>query len=543
MNQTEEPHQSIPWWKKAVFYQIYPLSFMDSNGDGKGDIPGIISKLDYLNDGTPNSLGIDAIWLSPVYPSPNKDWGYDNTDHKSIDPSMGTMDDFKTLLKEAHDRNIRIVMDLVMAYTSDQHPWFIEARKSKDNPKHDWYLWHPGKKGKPPNNWFAAFDSQAWWWEESCQEYYFTSFTRYQPDVNWRNPELASAMYDIVRFWMDIGVDGFRMDVANYYFKDEDLRNNPYHFQLNPPDYQRHLYDRNRSESHKVCKAVRKILDEYPHRMAVGEIYTDDPTIAAQYYGNGDELHLNFNFAFGFCPWKASCFHRNIEEWEGLLKDKGWPVYTLSNHDDPKRHISRYARGKHTQARAKVAAAMLLTLRGSPFLYYGEEIGMTNRKMKKKELCDPMGEKYWPFLVGRDPGRTPMQWNSSAKAGFSTANPWIPVNDNYHRINVDQAKNDPQSLLSFYRKMIDLRKKIPALQYGNYRSLIDSPKAILAYERWINQDRIAVFLNFKRSNRTLSLKDHLSGKILLSTHRKENENIKIPGIKLYPNEVLIIKIP
>ena len=323
------------WWQSGVVYQIYPRSFMDSDGDGVGDLRGIVSKLDYLNDGTEKSLGIDAIWLSPIYPSPNKDFGYDISDYRDIDPLYGDMEDFKLLLREAHDRNIRIVMDLVINHTSDQHPWFIEACKSRDNPYHDWYLWHEGKNGKAPNNWFAFFDKKAWWWVDEVRKFYLSTWCRYQPEVNWRNPGLKEAMFDVMRFWLELGVDGYRIDVINWFMKDEQFRSNPFRPQLSPPDLQKHIYDRNRPETHDLCREIREVVDAFPDRFSVGEVYTTSVKDASSYYGNGDELHLAFNFAFLFKKWGAANFLQEIEKWDSLLRDKGWPTYTLSNHDNP----------------------------------------------------------------------------------------------------------------------------------------------------------------------------------------------------------------
>ncbi len=534
-----------PWWQTGVVYQIYPRSFMDGNGDGVGDLRGIISKLDYLNDGTERSLGVDAVWLSPIYPSPNRDFGYDVSDYRGIDPVYGNLEDFKRLLREAHDRNLRIVMDLVINHTSDQHPWFLEASRSRDNPHHEWYLWHEGKNGKAPNNWFAYFDRRAWWWVDSVGKFYLSTWCRYQPEVNWRNPGLKQAMFDVVRYWLDLGVDGYRIDVVNWFVKDERFRSNPYRLQVRPPDIQRHVYDRNRPECHDLCREIRSVVDEYPDRFAVGEVYTNSAAESASYYGQGDELHLAFNFAFLFQKWKASHFLRVIEEWDGLLRGRGWPTYTLSNHDQP-RHCSRYARGEETDQRARVAAAMLLTLRGTPFLYYGEEIGMLNRKIRRGQIQDPLGKKYWPLLKGRDPARTPMQWNASPHGGFTSAAPWLPVHPNHTTVNVEQQMADPGSLLSFYRELLWLRKKTPALSRGDYRSLISGPVDCLAYIRSHEEQEVLVLLNFVHRSltvrRALAEADCGQGawRILFGTHRTKGRPVNISNpIRLDPYEVLI----
>lgn len=533
------------WWQSGVIYQIYPRSFMDGNGDGVGDLKGIISKLDYLNDGTEGSLGIDAIWLSPIYPSPGRDFGYDVSDYRGIDPLYGDMGDFRVLLREAHARKIRIVMDLVINHTSDRHPWFTEARKSRHNPHHDWYLWHAGKNGKAPNNWFAFFDRKAWWWVDEVQKFYLSTWCRYQPEVNWRNPGLKAAMFDVIRFWLDLGVDGYRIDVVNWFIKDASFRSNPYRLQWRPPDYQKHIYDRNRPETHDVCREIRRVVDSYPGRFAVGEVYTKSPREAASYYGNGNELHLAFNFALLFQKWGASNFLRQIEQWDSLLRGRGWPTHTLSNHDQP-RHYSRYASGKDTASRARVAAAMLLTLRGTPFLYYGEEIGMSDLKLARGQIQDPLGKRYWPILKGRDPSRTPMHWNGSPYGGFSTAQPWLPVHPNHTVVNVESQAGDPRSLLSFYRELIWLRKRTPALCVGAYRSLVSHPTAYLAYLRSHEEQSVLVLLNFAGRRVTITLPgrgtDPMEGswEVLLGTDRAKGTRMDLSGgIDLKGYEVLI----
>lgn len=536
--------EDAKWWQTGIIYQIYPRSFMDSNEDGIGDLKGIVSKLDYLNDGTPESLGIDAIWLSPINPSPDKDFGYDISDYKDISQIYGKMDDFKLLLEEAHKRNIKIVMDLVINHTSDLHPWFIESRKSRDNPYHDWYIWHEGINGKPPNNWFAAFDKKAWWWVEEVEKFYYSSWTRYQPEVNWRNPKLKEAMYDVIKFWLDMGVDGYRMDVVNWYIKDDQYRSNPYRISFNPPDYQIHKYDRNRPETHGICKEIRQIVDNYSDRMTVGEIFTDESEVAAEYYGKGDELHLAFNFAFLFQRWKASHFHRIIERWEELTSGVGWPNYTLSNHDRP-RHFSRYGKPGESESRAKIAAAMMFTLRGTPFIYYGEEIGMSDRKIKRSQIKDPLGIKFWPFMKGRDPARTPMQWDDSPNAGFSNSIPWLPVHPNYNQVNVKKEKEDPLSILSFYRNLIWKRKQYPALLVGDYESIIKQPKDYLAYLRSYQNQSILVLLNFTnrafKANLMADQNPKLKGewKFLFGTHRKEGDKVDLLNLSLREYEVLL----
>ena len=518
---------------------------MDASGDGVGDLRGIIEKLDYLNDGTPSSLGIDAIWLSPIFPSPMFDFGYDVSDYTAIDPTFGSMADFDELLREAHKRDIKIILDFVPNHTSHLHPWFIESKKSKTSQKRDWYIWrqpkcagrHIHKKRPPfycrPNNWQSVFGGSAWEWDEGTGEFYYHHFLKEQPDVNWRNPDLRKAMYDQMRFWLDKGVDGFRLDVINHIFKDDRLRNNPYRIGRRPYDMQRHLYDLDRPEAIEVVKEMRALVDEYGkktgrERMLVGEVYIDDPRRAAPYYGGGtDGLNLAFFFKFSFMPFCARSFMNAVRLWEGILPKGAWPTYFLSNHDQP-RHIGRYKakNNEETTARAKVAATMLLTLRGTPFIYYGEEIGMKNLHIKRKDLKDPVGIRYWPIPVGRDMARTPMQWSDSESAGFTSSGAtWLPLHPNFKTTNVQKEAEDQNSLLNFYRSLVWKRKVSRALKKGSIEIIPGTPRTIFAYIRKFQDESCLIVLNFE--NRKHPFPDVLSEKlfskklpykILFSTH-------------------------
>lgn len=540
--------ESEVWWKKGVVYQIYPRSFMDSNGDGIGDIKGIISKLDYLNDGTENSLGVDAIWLSPIYKSPMKDFGYDISDYRDIDPMFGTMEDFKILLEEAHKRDIRIIMDLVINHTSDQHEWFIEASKDRGNPKRDWYIW----QDKKPNNWISLFEMKsAWWLDEKTKQYYLGTFTRHQPEVNWNNKDLKNAMYDMIRYWLEMGVDGFRMDVVNWFIKDEKLRSNPWRLSLNPPDFQKHIYDRNRPETHEICREIRKITDEYNDRMLIGEVFTDDTAVAVSYYGtHHDELHMAFNFNFLFQKWNAKDFYNSITKWYSNLPRDAWPNFTLSNHDQP-RHYYRYGNGKNAGVRARVAASLLLTLKGTPFIYYGEEIGMTCGKLKRSEIQDPVGKIVWPIIKSRDISRTPMQWSSSKNAGFTTGNPWLPVNRDYNCKNVSAQIKDEESTLSFYRSLIRLRKKHNELSLGDIEFIIHDVDNILVYKRIYKDECIIIVLNFSSRKQELNFQTgenvlsnenpDMEKTLIFGTHRKKGEKLCTRKVTIHPYEVAIFK--
>ncbi|NCN10648.1 MAG: alpha-glucosidase [Leptospira sp.] len=490
----------MSWWKDAVVYQIYPRSFYDSNGDGIGDLEGIIQKLDYLNDGTKNSLGIDAIWLSPIYPSPMYDFGYDISDYNSIDSVFGDIPIFKRLLAEAHKRNIKIILDLVINHTSHLHPWFLDSRSSKTSSKRDWYIWKDGIEGSEPNNFLAAFGGKAWTLDEKTGQYYYHSFLDEQPDLNWRNPEVKEAIFNMIKYWLDMDVDGFRLDVVNLFYKDSEWRDNPSRIfkGIRPYDRQVHIYDRDQPEMHELLKDLRKLLDSYGDRMSVGEVMMDPPgkvSIPASYYGNNDELHMAFNFAFLYSFWGAENFKKVIDEWQSALGLDNWPNYTLSNHDF-RRHISRYYAGKNSIVRAKLTALMLLTLRGTPFIYYGEEIGMESERVSRNELRDPVGIRYWPLHPGRDSERKPMAWDDSYSGGFTKGKPWLPVYSKYERRNVNLLKSEESSIWNFYRNLIHLRKSSDVLKKGTIETFISPDKNILYYKRSYEGVENYIFLNF-----------------------------------------------
>ncbi len=470
------------WWREGVFYQIYPRSFQDSDGDGVGDLPGITRRLDHLN-GSEGSLGIDAIWLSPFYRSPMADFGYDVSDYRDVDPIFGTLHDFDHLLEEAHRRGIRVIVDLVPNHTSDRHPWFVASRSSRNDPKRSWYVWADPRSGGPPNNWRAVFGRKraAWTLDPASGQYYLHHFLPEQPDLNWWNEDVRRAIDDVMRFWLDRGVDGFRVDVAHSLVKDQLLRDNP---RLLAKQRPRRNWDL--EEVHEIHRRWRRVLDEYDDRMAVGEVSARDLARLARYYGNDDELHMPFNFNFLRQPWSAERFRGVVEEWERLLPRHAWPDYTLSNHDRP-RAASRYG-----PQRARVAALMLLTLRGTPFIYYGEEIGMTDVAIPRERVVD---------VDGRDPERTPMQWDATPNAGFTTGDPWLPLAPDAQYVNVAAQRGDPASLFSFYRRLIELRRGSPALRAGSYSTLHGASHDVFAYVRETASERIVVLLNLSdRSN-------------------------------------------
>lgn len=537
---------SVPWWEDAVFYQIYPRSFRDANGDGIGDLAGIADKLDYIA-----WLGVDALWISPFFPSPMRDFGYDVADYRGVDGIFGSSGDFARLAAEAKKLGIRIVLDLVANHSSDEHPWFKEAKTSRQSPRHDWYLWVPDT-GSPPNNWKAVFElGSAWHPNPGTGERYLGTFTKHQPEFNWRNPEVRSAFYDIMRYWYDRGVDGFRLDVATAYMKDPELRSNPFSFKANPDFFQKHIHDRNHPDFHGVFREMRRLADEYPavakessapgERVLIAEPYGQDAELAASCHGKaGDEMHMAFNFDFLRQPWKARAFRDSAERWYRLLPKNAWPNFTLSNHDQP-RHFWRYRSREQalTEARAKVAAAMLLTLKGSPFLYYGEEIGMTCVRLPRAALRDPLGVATWPLsFLGRDPERTPMQWDSSAGAGFGAGSPWLPLNPDWRTRNVEAQKEDPLSLLSWYRSLIGLRRSEAALRRGDIR-FMNLGREILAYERRDEGSgrRVLVILNFSSKPRQVDCAEE--SEVLLGDQRGSGAIIAKGRLALEPCEVII----
>ena len=518
------------WWREGIIYQIYPRSFADSNDDGVGDLQGIIGKLDYLQ-----SLGIDAIWLSPIYPSPDVDFGYDVADYTGIDPKFGSMKDFEQLVKESKKRDIHIILDLVLNHTSDQHPWFTESKKSKDNPYHDWYIWQEQKpSGDPPNQWQAVFGGPAWEFDTELGQYYYHMFYKEQPDVNWQNPEVRAEMLDVFRFWLKKGVDGFRLDVFNAYFKDPQLRGNPKKFGIRPCDRPQHIYDCSQPEMFPLLTEIRSILDQHKQAYAVGESFLATTEQSASYCGD-DKLHAAFNFDFAHNRWHPTRFLDSAQNWYRALSDDAWPNNFLSNHD-MKRSATRYCFGEDDR-RAKVAAAMLLTLKGTPFIYYGEEIGLRDIPIfKKSDVKDPIGRRYWPLHKGRDGCRAPMQWSSEINAGFSQSDPWVGVEPNYPGRNVRQQSSDPDSLLNFYKKLISIRKSQPALQSGNFTTLGKDPKHILAYQRQYLDVIITILLNFSGQNRHFDLPEGQWESLL-------EENQVLSGtIQLSPYQVDILKM-
>jgi len=499
------------WWKEAVVYQIYPRSFKDANGDGIGDLAGIFSKVDYLTE-----LGVDAVWLSPINTSPMFDFGYDISDYRAIDPVFGSMADFDALVAALHKRNIRLLLDLVVNHTSHLHPWFVESRASRESAKRDWYIWHDGRKGTPPNNWQSVFGGSAWEWDETTESYYLHSFLKEQPDLNWRNPQVKDAVFADIEFWLKKGVDGFRLDVVNCYYKDKQFRDNPLRLwgwrHPRPYELQHHVHDMSQPEMHPLLRNLRQLLDKYD-ATSVGEVLVDfsgDPELAAGYLGRDDELHMTFDFTLLDQKWDANAMANVLRTWLNACGEN-WPTLAFNNHDRS-RSYTRYAKRGESSQRAKILAALLLTMKGTPYLYYGEEIGMKDGSVSRAEMKDPVGIRYWPLAQGRDPARTPMLWDDSANGGFTSGTPWLPVNDDFAGRNVASEKNDSTSLWHWYRELLSLRKQHAALRLGDWKEIYGG-KDVFAYRRTIGNESIDVFLNFSAKPVTLP---PVEGKILLS---------------------------
>ena len=492
---------SADWWGGAVIYQIYPRSFQDSNADGVGDLHGIVDRLPYVAD-----LGVDAIWMSPFFKSPMRDFGYDVADYRAVDPLFGTSADFDAVIETAHRLGLKVVIDQVLSHTSDQHPWFVESRADRQNPKADWYVWADARAdGTPPNNWLSHFGGVAWRWEPRRGQYYLHNFLPAQPDLNFHNPAVRQAQLDNVRYWLDRGVDGVRLDVVNYYFHDAELRSNP---PLGPAphpyDRQRHRYDKSRPENLAFLEHLRALVDRYPGTALLGEIDDDaDVSLArmAEYTASGRRLHMGYTFDFlrdGFSPG----FVRERLEIFAAAVGGGWPCWSFSNHDVA-RHVGRWSKDPADRPRlAKLCAALLLSLRGSVCLYHGEELGLADAALAYEDLVDPYGIEFWPEPVGRDGCRTPMPWrHDQANGGFSTAKPWLPLPPDHLALAVDRQTDDPASVLSSYKKLIAFRKRHRAMISGDQR-FIHSDDRLLVFARETPNETIFCTFNFSAERAT-----------------------------------------
>jgi alpha-glucosidase len=542
------PQHAVPWWQSAVIYHLYAPSFRDSNSDGKGDLAGVLQQLDYLSE----TLQVDALWLSPVYPSPLVDAGYDVTNHSDIDPLFGDLSLFDHLLAEAHRRHLRVILDFIPNHTSDLHPWFLAARSSKEHPKRDWYIWaDPKEDGSPPNNWLSHWGGSAWEWDEHTRQYYLHTFHQAQPDLNWRHLAVKEAMFAAVQFWLDRGVDGFRIDSAHYILKDPALQDNPPnpspertpYKPLGEYDSQLHLYDRNHEDIHQVYRDLRRLLEQYDRvdprhpRLIIGEVPLFDWQQWATYYGvDLDEFHMPFNFGLLEAIRTARDVRQVIDTVEAVLPAGAWPCYVLGNHDE-----SRIAT-RVGKARARVAMMLLLTLRGTPVVYYGDEIGMQDVPIPASRVQDPWELRVPGKGFGRDPERTPMQWDTSPHAGFceAGASPWLPLADNAQECNVATQLVDASSMLQLSRRLLHLRRKSRALTVGSYRSFPQVPDGCLVYERSELHERWLIALNFTAQEQFIRLSEESGGHIVLSTHLDRQEAVDLGALSLRANEGCLI---
>jgi alpha-glucosidase len=526
--------ESHEWWQHAVFYELYPRSFADSNHDGIGDLKGIASKLDYLKD-----LGIDAIWITPCFPSPQVDFGYDVSDYENIDPMYGTLADFDRLVAEGKKRNIKIILDFVVNHTSDQHKWFLDSKSSRTSAHRDWFIWRDGKApNQPPNNWTSTFGGPAWQLDPATNQYYYHYFYIQQPDLNWRNPAVKDAMFDQTRFWYKRGVAGFRLDAVDTLYEDPDLKDNPVlpgTDKFGMPNTNE-IYNKKLPEVHEALRGLRKVADEYG-AVLIGETWTKDVSELKDYYGeHNNELQMPMDLMMtGFKELSAPQYRSHINAVESA---GGWPVFVITNHDIV-RSYTRYADGAHNDDIAKLMAGLYLTLRGTPIMYYGEEIGMENNDPKRKEdVKDP---------EGRDGERTPMQWDSSANAGFSKAKPWLPVPPSYKTHNVAAEMKDPNSVLSFYRQLLTMRHKEPALLDGDYTSINEDDPNVLGYLRRYKDEAFLILLNMSGTDQKVRLDLSPLGfaspklSVALTSFHKQMSGAS-DALPMEPYSVLIAKI-
>jgi alpha-glucosidase len=520
----------LAWWQSGVIYQIYPRSFQDSDGDGVGDLGGIIRRLDYLA-----KLGVDAIWISPIFPSPMADFGYDISDYCDIDPLFGDLKTFDRLVAKAHRLGLKVILDYVPNHTSDRHPWFAESRASRTSPKRDWYIWRdPGPEGATPTNWVSEFGGTAWTWDSQTAQFYYHAFLREQPDLNWRNPEVVAAMLAVLRFWLARGVDGFRVDAFHHLVEDEEFRDNPpnpaWHALMSPARRLLRTHTIDHLETHDAIAKMRLAVGEYGgDKLLIGEAYLPIDRLVAYYGADLRGFHLPFNFHLLSTPWNPTAIAALVEAYESKLPPGGWPNWVLGNHDRS-RLATRVGRDQ-----ARVAAMLLLTLRGTPTIYQGDEIGMSDVPIPADRVQDPW-EKNVPGLgLGRDPERTPMQWSGAEHAGFSAADPWLPVSADFSAVNVERLGSEANSILSLYRSLLALRRAEPALNAGVYAPFIGTDQ-VLAYERRFEGRRLLIALNL--TDREASAEtSHL--RVLLSTGTRASGEALSGSIRLAANEGLI----
>lgn len=526
------------WWRGAVIYQIYPRSFLDTNGDGVGDLPGIIQRLDYVA-----SLGVDAIWIAPFFRSPMADFGYDIADYRDVDPLFGTLDDFDRLLTKAHGLGLKVMIDQVLSHTSDQHAWFKASRESRNSDKADWYVWADAKPdGSAPNNWLSIFGGSAWKWEPRRNQYYLHNFLSSQPDLNFHHPDVRAAVLDNVRFWLDKGVDGLRLDAINFCFHDTQLRDNPPKpkekrvgrgFSAdNPYAFQYHLYNNTQPENLDFLGELRTLLDRYPTAVTLGEISSEDSLATMAEYTRSHRLHMGYSFELLSSDFSAQYIRGTVEQLEAQVSE-GWPCWAISNHD-VERVLTRWGNGNASPRLANLLTAMVCSLRGSVCVYQGEELGLTEADVPYESLRDPYGIAFWPNFKGRDGCRTPMPWDDSAHAGFSPADPWLPIDGKHKTLAVARQEVDPDSVLQGFRRFMKWRAEQPALRWGAIR-FIDAPEPVLAFVRSHgDEDVLAVFnLGKQPTDVTLNL-PHLDKAHVLDSHgllqgSLDGQRLHLPG--------------
>jgi alpha-glucosidase len=525
-----------PWWQTAVIYQIYPRSFQDDDGDGVGDLAGIRRRLPHLLE-----LGADALWISPIFPSPMADFGYDVSDYTDVDPLFGTLDELDVLAADAHARGLKVLLDLVPNHTSDRHPWFRESRASRESPRRDWYIWRdPAPDGGPPTNWRSVFGGSAWQLDERTGQYYYHAFLAAQPDLNWRHPAVRAAMHDVMRFWLRRGVDGFRVDVIWHLLKDDHFRDNPPNpeYREGEPPYHALIpvYTTDLPEVHDVIAEMRAVIDEFPDRVLIGEIYLPIERLVAYYGHDLRGANMPFNFALLEVPWRAREIARLIDQYEAALPPGGWPNWVLGNHDRPR------IAGRVGTEQARVAAMLLLTLRGTPTIYYGDEIGMPQVTIPPDRVRDPFERNVPGIGCGRDGARTPMQWDATPHAGFSAIEPWLPIAAGYATDNVERERLDAASIYNLHRRLIVLRRRSAALRDGAYRPIVASGDLLL-YVREAAGERMLVGLNLGESEVAVTFPARqLRGEILVSS-RADRDGSKCDGqMTLRANEGVVLSL-
>jgi len=527
----------FPWWRGGVIYQIYPRSFLDTDGDGVGDLPGIIERLDYVA-----GLGVEAIWISPFFKSPMADFGYDIADYRDVDPLFGTLDDFDRLLAKAHALNLKVMIDQVLSHTSIEHAWFRESRQSRDNPKADWYVWADAREdGTPPNNWLSLFGGCAWQWEPRRGQYYLHNFLASQPDLNFHHPEVRAAVLDNVKFWLDRGVDGLRLDAINFCFHDRQLRDNPAkppHARVgrgfspdNPYAFQYHYYNNTQPENLDFLEKLRELMDGYPEVAALGEISSENSLATMAEYTNDRRLHMGYSFELLTDDFSAGYIRGTVEALEAQMT-KGWPCWAISNHD-VERVLTRWGRDQHTSQLASLLTAMLCSLRGSVCIYQGEELGLTEADVPYESLRDPYGIAFWPQFKGRDGCRTPMPWNDEVHAGFSHGTPWLPVPEEHQSLAVSRQEVAPNSVLNGFRRFMQWRRTHPPLRWGDI-AFVEVPEPVLAFTRSHAGDTMLVAFNLSADSVAFDLPAGLTAAAALEGHgllqgRIENGRVQLPG--------------